>query len=152
MPAAEVAGLRAMPDDRLRQELEETLRALFNLRFQAATRQLADVSQVRAARRRAARIRTLLRERDLLIDRSHAAAAAPPPEETETPSADGDAADGGAPDDPAGERADAGDLAPAGDGADVGAEAEAGADAEVEAAAPDGGGEERADGGDGERR
>ena len=145
MPAAEVAGLRAMPDDRLRQELEETLRALFNLRFQAATRQLADVSQVRAARRRAARIRTLLRERDLLIDRSHAAVAAPPPEETETPSADGDAADagdGGAPDDPAGERADAGDLAPAGDGADAGAEAEA----------PDGGGEERADGGDGEQR
>lgn len=149
MPAAEVAGLRAMPDDRLRQELEETLRALFNLRFQAATRQLADVSQVRAARRRAARIRTLLRERDLLIDRSHAAVAAPPPEETETPSADGDAADaadGGAPDDPAGERADAGDLAPAGDRA----EAEDGADAE--AAAPDGGGEDRADGGDGERR
>ena len=145
MPAAEVAGLRAMPDDRLRQELEETLRALFNLRFQAATRQLADVSQVRAARRRAARIRTLLRERDLLIDRSHAAVAAPPPEETEAPSADGDAADagdGGAPDDPAGERSDAGDLAPAGDGAE----------AEVEAAAPDGGGEERADGGDGERR
>ena len=143
MPAAEVAGLRAMPDDRLRQELEETLRALFNLRFQAATRQLADVSQVRAARRRAARIRTLLRERDLLIDRSHAAAAAPPPEETETPSADGDAADAGdsaAPDDSAGERADAGDLAPAGDGADA------------EAAAPDGGGEDRAGGGDGEQR
>ena len=142
MPAAEVAGLRAMPDDRLRQELEETLRALFNLRFQAATRQLADVSQVRAARRRAARIRTLLRERDLLIDRSHAAAA-PPPEETETPSADGDAADAGdsaAPDDSAGERADAVDLAPAGDGADAGAEA------------PDGGGEERAGGGDGEQR
>lgn len=143
MPAAEVAGLRAMPDDRLRQELEETLRALFNLRFQAATRQLADVSQVRAARRRAARIRTLLRERDLLIDRSHAAAAAPPPEETETPSADGDAADAwdsAAPDDSAGERADAVDLAPAGDGADAGAEA------------PDGGGEERAGGGDGEQR
>lgn len=143
MPAAEVAGLRAMPDDRLRQELEETLRALFNLRFQAATRQLADVSQVRAARRRAARIRTLLRERDLLIDRSHAAAAAPPPEETETPSADGDAADAGdsaAPDDSAGERADAGDLAPAGDGADA------------EAAAPDGGGEDRVGGGDGEQR
>ncbi len=151
MPAAEVAGLRAMPDDRLRQELEETLRALFNLRFQAATRQLADVSQVRAARRRAARIRTLLRERDLLIDRSHAAVAAPPPEETEAPSADGDAAaagDGGAPDDHAGERADAGDLAPAEDRA----EAEDGADAGAEAAAPAGDGEDRADGVDGEQR
>ena len=163
MPAAEVAGLRAMPDDRLRQELEETLRALFNLRFQAATRQLADVSQVRAARRRAARIRTLLRERDLLIDRSHAAVAAPPPEETETPSADGDAkdlapaGDGGAPDDPAGERADAGDLAPA-EAVDAeaeapdGADAEAGDGADAEAEAADGGGEERADGGDGEQR
>jgi large subunit ribosomal protein L29 len=47
-------------------ELEEAHQALFNLRFQAATRQLADVSQVRAARRRIARIKTLLNERAIL--------------------------------------------------------------------------------------
>ena len=102
MAPAEVADLRAMPDDRLRSELEETLRALFNLRFQAATRQLADVSQVRAARRRVARIRTLLRERDLLIERSHVAVAAAPPPEAEPASA-GEPA----PDEAAGDGADA---------------------------------------------
>ncbi len=67
MPAADVADLRAMSDADLRNELEETQRALFNLRFQAATRQLADVSQVRTARRRVARIKTLLHQRELLV-------------------------------------------------------------------------------------
>ena len=106
MAPAEVADLRAMPDDRLREELEETLRALFNLRFQAATRQLADVSQVRASRRRVARIRTLLRERDLLIERSHVAvaAAAPPPEAEPAAGADG-APDEAATDEPVADKA-----------------------------------------------
>ena len=66
MPAADTADLRAMSEADLRNELEETQRALFNLRFQAATRQLADVSQVRTARRRVARIKTLLHQRELL--------------------------------------------------------------------------------------
>ena len=66
MSAQETIDLRALPSDELDHELDESLRALFNLRFQAATRQLADVSQVRRARRRVARVRTLLRERDIL--------------------------------------------------------------------------------------
>ena len=66
MTAQETTNLRALPSDELQQELDESLRALFNLRFQAATRQLADVSQVRRARRRVARVRTLLREREIL--------------------------------------------------------------------------------------
>lgn len=110
MAPAEVADLRAMPDDRLREELEETLRALFNLRFQAATRQLADVSQVRASRRRVARIRTLLRERDLLIERSHVVVAAPPPEAEPAAGEDGApdeaVADESAADEPAEDRAE----------------------------------------------
>ena len=130
MAPAEVADLRAMPDDRLRAELEETLRALFNLRFQAATRQLADVSQVRAARRRVARIRTLLRERDLLIERSHVAVAAAPPPEAEPASA-GEAApdeadEGGA--DEADEGSADGTADEAGDGADAEAATAAGGD------------------------
>lgn len=67
MPAQDVADLRAMSEADLRNELEETQRALFNLRFQAATRQLADVSQVRSTRRRVARIKTLLHQRALLV-------------------------------------------------------------------------------------
>ena len=131
MAPAEVADLRAMPDDRLRAELEETLRALFNLRFQAATRQLADVSQVRAARRRVARIRTLLRERDLLIERSHVAVAAAPPPEAEPASA-GEAAPDEADEDNADAAAGGGADEAAGDGAD---EAGDGADAEAATAA-----------------
>jgi large subunit ribosomal protein L29 len=58
--------LRARTDEELTGELEEAHQALFNLRFQSATRQIADVSQVRAARRRIARIKTLLNERVIL--------------------------------------------------------------------------------------
>ncbi len=66
MTAQETADLRELPSEELERELDESLRSLFNLRFQAATRQLADVSQVRRARRRVARVRTLLREREIL--------------------------------------------------------------------------------------
>ena len=66
MAAPETADLRALPKAELLKELDEGHRALFNLRFQAATRQLADVSQVRSARRRIARIKTLVREREIL--------------------------------------------------------------------------------------
>lgn len=76
MPAQDVADLRAMSDPDLRNELEQARRALFNLRFQAATRQLADVSQVRGSRHRVARIKTLLRERELLAEYGELVAAA----------------------------------------------------------------------------
>lgn len=66
--ARDTADLRAMDEDALRRELEEAHHSLFNLRFQSATRQLADVSQVNKARRRVARIRTLLREREILAE------------------------------------------------------------------------------------
>ena len=68
MSTQETTDLRALPGAQLRGELDDSMRALFNLRFQAATRQLADVSQVRSARRRVARIKTLLREREILVD------------------------------------------------------------------------------------
>lgn len=66
MASNQAAELRARTDEELQGELEEAHQALFNLRFQASTRQLADVAQVSAARRRIARIKTLLRERDIL--------------------------------------------------------------------------------------
>ena len=68
MRTQETNGLRSLPGAELQSELNESLRALFNLRFQSATRQLADVSQVRRTRRRVARIRTLLREREILVE------------------------------------------------------------------------------------
>ncbi len=58
--------LRGHTDGELVSELEEAHQELFNLRFQASTRQLANVAQVSRARRRVARIKTLLRERAIL--------------------------------------------------------------------------------------
>ncbi len=68
MPPGEATKLRERADEELRQDMEEAHQALFNLRFQASTRQLADVSQVGNARRRVARIRTLIREREILAE------------------------------------------------------------------------------------
>lgn len=74
--SAETTALRATPDADLRTELEDAHQALFNLRFQSATRQLANTSQIEKARRRIARIRTLLREREILAQLDAAIAAA----------------------------------------------------------------------------
>ena len=74
MPAPQTVELRELGDDELLRELEDSHQALFNLRFQTATRQLADVSQVRKERRKIARIKTLMHERALTL-----AAVMPPP-------------------------------------------------------------------------
>ena len=61
----EIDDLRAFTDDQLTDELDETHRALMNLRFRAATMQLSDVNGIRKTRKRIARISTVLREREL---------------------------------------------------------------------------------------
>ncbi len=68
MSSAVTTSLRSMPDEQLKQELEDAHQALFNLRFQAATRQLANNSEVAKARKRIARVRTLLKEREILAE------------------------------------------------------------------------------------
>jgi large subunit ribosomal protein L29 len=64
--------LRERTDAQLGEDLESAHQSLFNLRFQAATRQLADVSQVRKAKRRVARLKTLAHERALAAQRGAA--------------------------------------------------------------------------------
>lgn len=61
----EIDDLRAMSDDELQKELDDTHRELMNLRFRSATMQLANVNEIRKARKRIARINTVLREREL---------------------------------------------------------------------------------------
>ena len=61
----EIDDIRAMSDEEVQQELDDTHRALMNLRFRAATMQLANVSEIRKARKRIARIKTVIRERQL---------------------------------------------------------------------------------------
>ena len=66
MGSVDVQELREKTDEELVQDLEEAHQALFNLRFQASTKQLEDFSQVKRARRQIARIKTLIRERSAL--------------------------------------------------------------------------------------
>ena len=61
----EIDDLRAMTDDELDDELNETHRGLMNLRFRVSTMQLANVTEVNKARKRIARINTIIREREL---------------------------------------------------------------------------------------
>ena len=64
---AEMDDLRGLSDPDLDEELENTQRALMNLRFRSATMQLSDVHAIRKARRRIARINTIMRERELAL-------------------------------------------------------------------------------------
>lgn len=64
----EIDDIRTLSDDELKDELEDTHRALMNLRFRAATMQLADMNQVGRTRKRIARIKTVMRERELAAD------------------------------------------------------------------------------------
>lgn len=63
MSQREVREFRDKSDEALVEELTEAHESLFRLRFQSATRQLADNSQVKKARRRVALLKTLLNER-----------------------------------------------------------------------------------------
>ncbi len=64
---AEMDDLRGLSDSDLAEERENTQRALMNLRFRSATMQLSDVHAIRKARRRIARINTIMRERELAL-------------------------------------------------------------------------------------
>ena len=59
------AELRVLGERDLRNHLEDTHRELFNLRFRLATRQLANSAELKKVQRKIARIRTILREREL---------------------------------------------------------------------------------------
>ncbi len=55
--------LREKTPDQLKDELVALKKEQFNLRFQAATNQLENASQMRRARRNAARVKTILNEK-----------------------------------------------------------------------------------------
>jgi large subunit ribosomal protein L29 len=56
------SDLRVKTEDELKDQLTQLRKEAFNLRFQAASGQLANTSRVRAVRRETARIRTLMAE------------------------------------------------------------------------------------------
>ena len=57
--------IRALSSVDLKKELDETYREMFNLRVQMATKQLVNYRQIRHVRKKIARIKTVLREREL---------------------------------------------------------------------------------------
>ena len=58
--------IRALTDEQLGEELEKTSRELMDLRFRAATNQLPDSNLPRSVRKSLARLRTVIRERQLV--------------------------------------------------------------------------------------
>ncbi len=57
--------IRDLTDDEIDQRLTETREELFNLRFQLATGQLDNYKRIGQLRKDVARIKTILREREL---------------------------------------------------------------------------------------
>ena len=57
--------LREMTDAELNHSMDELYQEQFNLRFQLSTRQLENTSRITQVRRDIARIKTVLREREL---------------------------------------------------------------------------------------
>lgn len=73
------AELRELPDDELRQQLEDHKQELFNLRFQNVTGQLDNPRRIKTVKRQVARVLTVMREREIALARQ----AAEESEETE---------------------------------------------------------------------
>jgi large subunit ribosomal protein L29 len=59
--------IRILSDEELLKKLEEAHEELFNLRFRLAARQLVNHREIPKVRRKIARMRTILRERELDI-------------------------------------------------------------------------------------
>ena len=59
--------IRALSDEELRAKIDEAKGELFRLRLQLATGQLDNPMKIRETKRRIARLKTILRERELGI-------------------------------------------------------------------------------------
>ena len=60
-----VHEVRELSNDQLHEELEKAAKELMNLRFCAATNQLTNTNEPRAVKKTIARIRTVIRERQI---------------------------------------------------------------------------------------
>jgi large subunit ribosomal protein L29 len=69
------AELRAMSDEQLQLTLKDTVKNLFHLRIQSATERLETPSEIRKAKKDVARIKTLIRERELAAQKGAAQGA-----------------------------------------------------------------------------
>ena len=63
---AEIDDIRLMNDEDLSDEFESTQKELMNLRFRSATMQLVNVNEIRLAKKKIARIKTVTRDREIV--------------------------------------------------------------------------------------
>jgi large subunit ribosomal protein L29 len=62
---SKVETIRALDDEKLREEEANTQQELLNLRIKLSTRQLANPNEIGKARRKLAQVKTVARERQL---------------------------------------------------------------------------------------
>jgi len=62
-----VEEIRALSDEELAKQVEEAHQEMFNLRFRLSTRQLVNHRELPKAKRKIARLKTIIRERELGI-------------------------------------------------------------------------------------
>lgn len=62
----DISEIRALTDQQVLEEMEKTEKELMNLRFRAATNQLPNSNLPRMVRRSIARLKTVIRERQLV--------------------------------------------------------------------------------------
>ncbi len=60
-----IEEMRALSAEELKKNLEQAHQELFNLRFRLATRQLANHREIPKARRKVARLNTIIKEKEL---------------------------------------------------------------------------------------
>lgn len=61
--------LRTLDNAALQKQLDDLYQELFNLRFQRATKQLKNINRLTEVKREIARVKTILRERQLAQER-----------------------------------------------------------------------------------
>ena len=66
-----ISEIRALGDEEMKKRLEEAHQELFNLRFRAATRQLANHREIPKVKKKIARLNTVINERELGIGSAH---------------------------------------------------------------------------------
>ena len=65
---ATITEINALPTTELQSKLDESHKEIFNLRFQRAQGQLKDTNAIRKVRRNIARIKTVIRQRELAAE------------------------------------------------------------------------------------
>ncbi len=61
----DMTEIRAMTDDQIQSELDNSFREMMNIRFRLSTRQINNPQELRNAKKTIARIKTVMRQRGL---------------------------------------------------------------------------------------